>query len=267
MDFGPFVRILLTALLLGFGKAQAADGGSHCGDQIKQFALSAPAWLARQQDYLILKDSFEDIGRYLKTPKKRAFPSDAIQRTADAVHTLQQYSETYKKSGDRLLTTLKRIQNELDTAPLPKSNARLTEALGIMGEILVSMGLWGLERVQALSGDLYPEKLWLDRTELRAIFPHLIGETDVIFKARFPDEYMKEPTVIRIGEVKTLLKTRGLSESEIVQAQRYIEMAEGKKKLGYSYKIYFFFPMAAPSAESAKKLQDMGITIVRAQSH
>jgi hypothetical protein len=259
--------LLFAILLIGASNALATEGGGHCEDQIKQVALAAPAWLTHQEDYLAIKDAFEEIARYLKSAKKKDFPVEAVQRTAAAIESLQNFSNTYKKSGDHILRIFKRIEDELETAARAKSDSRLKEALGTMGEILVSMGLWGLERVQALSGDIYPEKMWLDRAELRAIFPHLIGETDVIFRARFPDEYMAEPTVIRIGEVKTLLKSRGLSDDELHQAKRYREMVEGKKKLGYTYKVYFFFPMAAPSAESAKKLQDMGITVVRAQSH
>jgi hypothetical protein len=267
MNRGSAIRLLLATLMMGANSAFATDGGSHCGDQIKQIALAAPAWLARQQDYLTMKDAFEEIAAYLKSAKKRNFPIDAVRRTSAAIESLQNYSSTYRKSGDHILRIFKRIQDELETAPRTKSDSRLKEALGTMGEILVSMGLWGLERVQALSGDIYPEKMWLDRAELRAIFPQLIGETDVIFRARFPDEHMAEPTVIRIGEVKTLLKSRGLSDEELRQAKRYMEMAEGKKRLGYTYKVYFFFPLAAPSPESARKLQDMGITVVRAQSH
>jgi hypothetical protein len=267
MNRGAAIGLMLAFLLIEVQSTLATDEGGHCEDQIKQVALGSPVWLTRQQDYLTIKDAFENIARYLKSAKKKDFPLEATQRTAAAMESLRNYSPTYKRSGDHLLRILKRIQDELETAPRAKSDSRLKEALGTMGEILVSMGLWGLERVQAISSDIYPEKMWLDRAELRAIFPRLIGETDVIFRARFPDEYLAEPSVIRIGEVKTLLKSRGLSEEELRQAKRYIEMVDGKKRLGYTYRVYFFFPMAAPSTESVKKLQDMGITVVRAQSH
>jgi hypothetical protein len=261
------IGLILAFLLLAARNAMATEEGGHCEDQIKRATLSSPAWLTRQQDYLTLKDSFEEIARYLKAHKSRGFPITAVQQAAAAIESLQNYSSTYKKSGTHILRIFKRIQDELEMAPRAKSDSRLKEALGTMGEILVSMGLWGLERVQALSGDIYPEKMWLDRAELRSIFPKLIGETDVIFRARFPDEYIAEPTVIRIGEVKTLLKSRGLSDEELRQARQYKDMVEGKKKLGYTYKVYFFFPVASPSPESVKKLQDMGITVVRAQPH
>ena len=243
----------------------ASEPSDHCGSSVRELGLNSPVWISRHQEYLVLRDSFEEMARYLRSTKEANLPVDSLNRTVQALRSLKEDSGIYQKSATQLEKIINRVAQSIRHQSKQKADSQLMEALGVLGEILVSMGLWGLERVQALSGDLYPEKLWLDRKELRSTYRRLVGETDVIFRARTPEEFLAEPDVIRVGEVKTLLKGRALTKDEFRQAQGYAEMAEAKKKLGYKYRVYYFFPMGAPSSESIKRLEAMGITVIRGQ--
>jgi len=243
----------------------ASESSDQCGSYVRELGINSPVWISSHQEYLILKDSFEEMARYLRNSKGASLPVDSLDRTLKALRSLKEESVVYQKSATQLEKILNRVAQSTGNQSKQKADSQLMEALGVLGEILVSMGLWGLERVQALSGDLYPEKLWLDRKELRSIYRRLVGETDVIFRARTPEEFLAEPDVIRVAEVKTLLKGRALTKDEFRQAQGYAEMAEAKKRLGYKYRVYYFFPLEAPSPHSNKRLEAMGITVIRGQ--
>lgn len=243
-----------------------ANGSSdQCKPSIQSLTTSPPLWLSHHQDYLKLKDAFEEVASYLRQPKAKDFPSGAINLALAAMDSIKKSSNVYQRISENLRKQSSRALARANKGPSQQLNSSLTEILGSLGEILVSMGLWGVERVQASSSDLYPEKIWLDRTELRAAFPFLIGETDVIFRGRLREEALESNQTIRVGEVKSLVKSRKLNSDEIKQAKRYAEMAGAKSKLGYDYKIYYFFPLAAPSPESVKRLESMGITVIRSE--
>lgn len=256
------VLFSLCILLLFPGESDA------CENIFKAVRVAAPLSIEYPDLYHNLLSARADLVRILKgggVGRKHIQINEILNRLSDAISQISERSQSLNKIRARINSSLNRVEDSLRRnlrASLVRS--QLTELNAILSEIIIGFEVWGLEKLMASSDDLYPEKMDpnINIRELRKTFPLFIGEADVIFAGEIGTTLGAQTSVIGLGEVKTLLRSRKLNELELQQARGLADYADKRTKMGQAIRVVYFFPIEAPTPSSIKKLRELGIQVI-----